>query len=200
VLVIDPMPQFFLDAFDIALFRAKPLDRYAYDWRIPVVWLTLLGCLPALDAGEFHASVAERLVFFIALTWAHAVLLSVFLGWWLRLGKRWQGEGSLFPLVVLVNSTALLMPVLAMVPDAGFGLAFGVLGLYQAAVLVHALMRSTGVKLGRAVLGVLAFLPTALLLWVLATQLAVNAGWIDVSDLPTDADTPSAVDLTPGDS
>lgn len=173
------MLQFFLDAIDLALFRAKPLERYAYDWWVSVVWLTILSCMPVLVADELHASLLERLFFYLVQGWVATVLMSVFLAWWLRMASQLKPDASLFPLIVLASTTDLLQPLLGLIPGDDGQLALELLVIYQFAVLMHALTRSVGVSLGRALLGVVAFIPTALVLQILSNQVAYSAGWAE---------------------
>jgi hypothetical protein len=178
------MPQFFLDALDLARFRGKSLDRYTYDWRIPLLWMTALGCLPAFDSGQFTATFAERLVFWVGLTWAHSIAMSLFIGTWVRQGKRWQGNGSFFPLVVLITSSNLfLAPLLILLVAGSSGellpIALLAMLVYHVAVFVHALKRATGISTGHALMGRAMFLLVEFVLLVLASQLALGLGWID---------------------
>lgn len=173
------MFQFIFDAFDLALFRAKPLEHYSYDWRVPVFWLTVLAGLRAVANDGLHAGLPEKLLFYEVLTWALVVLLSLFLGWWLRMGKQLKAEDSLFPLVVQTFCLEFfLMPLLLLVSDDDLLFVAMLAMFYQLAVLTNALMRSTGATLGRTLLGLLAFVPTLLVLSTLSAQVALDAGWI----------------------
>ena len=172
------MRKFLLDALDLARFRAKSLDHYVYDWRLPILWVTLLGLLPALGPSVLQQGVFGRALFCIGLTWAQALLITLFFTWWLKLNGRWNGVGSLFPVVALADSGSLLAPLFDLLPDDIALPAIMLFALYQTAVLVSALSRTTGVKLGHTLLGLLAFLPTAFMLAIMAFQLCISLGWI----------------------
>lgn len=179
------MLPLFKDAIDLACFRVKPVSHYAYTWWQPVLWLTVLGALPALGATDLKASVPVLMVFFIAMTWLQALALTLFFAWWLKLGKRWGGQGTLFPLVVLATSSQLLEPLLSAVPPSMVLPLTGLLAFYQIAVLTQALNKATGVGMKHVLLGLLAYLPTALILGLLALSIAGKAGWLP--PLPAEA-------------
>ncbi|MBV8657911.1 MAG: hypothetical protein JO142_08845 [Burkholderiales bacterium] len=172
------MRKFLLDAFDLARFRAKSLDHYVYDWRLPIFWVTLLGLLPALEPSALHLGLLGRIVICVGLAWGRALLITLFFTWWLKLNGRWNGVGSLFPIVVLADSGSLLVPLFSLLPDEIALTAIMPFGLYLVAVLVNALSRTTGVKLGHTLLGLLAFLPTAFMLAIMTIQLSISMGWI----------------------
>ena len=183
------MRKFLFDAFDLARFRARSLDHYVYDWRLPVLWVTFLGVLPALGPSELKQGILGRVLFCVTLNWAQALLITLFFTWWLKLNKRWDGKGSLFPIVALADSAGVIAPLFDFLPDAVAFPAVALFAFYQTAVLVNALSRTTGVKLGHTLLGLLAFLPTALMLAIVAFQISINMGWITpppVSDNPAD--------------
>ena len=83
-----------------------------------------------------------RLPFAVCLAWVQAMLLALFFGWWLKLGKRWSGEGSLFPLVVLCSSAQLFQPVIALLPEPLQLPVIALLAFYQLAVWVVACARA----------------------------------------------------------
>ncbi|MFC4159571.1 hypothetical protein [Chitinimonas lacunae] len=170
------MRKLLTDAFEIACFRIRPLDHYVYPFWQPMLWLSLISAVPVLT-GALQASLPERLLFFELLGWAQVLLLTIFLSWWLRLGQRWKGEGSLFPLTVLCHSSALLL-VLAPVLETGAFLLFkAALSIYQVVLLVVALSRATGVTRGHVAIGLLASAPTILLVLLISQQFLLQSGW-----------------------
>ncbi|WP_374357824.1 hypothetical protein, partial [Chitinimonas sp.] len=136
--------------------------------------------------------------FSLVLNWIHTIIMSLFLGWWLRLGNRWQDrDSSLFPLMVLVALPTVLAPLLMLLPDAAAGAVLVLLAIYQTAVLLSALTRATGVKLGHVIVGRLAFLPLELLLWMVAMSFAASLGWIDLDAMSKQLQAP-ATSTQPG--
>lgn len=177
------MHPFLLDALDLARFRVRPLSHYGYVWWLPLAWLTLLGALQAVFGSDLQASLPVRLPFAVCLAWVQAMLLALFFGWWLKLGKRWSGEGSLFPLVVLCSSAQLFQPVIALLPEPLQLPVIALLAFYQLAVWVVACARATGVTIGYVIGGLFAYLPTALILALVSLSIASSAGWLP--DPPT---------------
>ncbi|QNM97695.1 hypothetical protein [Chitinimonas koreensis] len=172
------MHPFLLDALDLARFRVRPLSHYGYAWWLPLAWLTLLSVLQALFGSELKASLPVRLVFVVGFAWVQALLLALFFGWWLKLGKRWSGEGSLFPLVVLCSSAQLFEPAIGLLSEAMQLPVIVLLAFYQLAVWVVACSRATGVTVGYVIGGLFAYLPTALILALLSLSIASSAGWL----------------------
>ncbi|MEH6459640.1 hypothetical protein [Chitinimonas sp. JJ19] len=178
------MLPLFKDAIDLACFRVKPVSHYAYTWWQPVLWLTVLSVLPALGVPENKAGITVPVGLLVAVTWLHALALTFFFGWWLKLGDRWDGQGSLFPLIVLASSSQLIAPLLNMIPPAVGIPISGVLVFYRLSVLINSLSKATGVEIKHVLVGLLLYLPTVFIVVLLALMLASPAGLLP--PLPTD--------------
>lgn len=175
------MRKLLTDAFDLARFRVRPLDHYGYPFWQPMLWLSLLAGLQ-LFGSQIEASVPEQLLFYEASAWTITLLLSLFLAWWLRLGKRWSGEGTLFPILVLCQSLDLLIPLTMALDPVGQAFSKLLLLCYQIAVMVVALSRSTGVSRAHVGMGLLAATPTLLIVLLIGQQFAMQAGWMPAAE------------------
>jgi hypothetical protein len=181
------MIRIFLDALDLARFRVRPVDTYAYPWWQPVSMLTLVGVLPALttrfsapDGGASPIPFGVLLFGLGVLTWLQAVTQAHFYGWWLRQGGRWRGGASLFPLIVGLATIQLLALPLSMLPDTIRPLlALGFMA-YQLVLLPVALSRATGVALGHVLAGLLLYALAAMVLMMIVLQIALGVGWISL--------------------
>lgn len=184
------MPPFLQDALDIARFRVKALDHYAYDWWQPVLWLTLLGTLPALTT-QIPVPIGVLLVASVVLTWISALIMVLFFTWWLKKNQAWNGQGSLFPLVVLASSSQLLGPIMAILP-APLGELLALAGIvYQLLVLTNALTVATGVPRRQVALGFLTYVGASIVLAVVMTVIAMLLGLLPTP--PNEPATPASI-------
>lgn len=175
------MRKLLTDAFDIACFRIRPLDHYGYPFWQPMLWLSLLATVTLFDS-QLEASLPEQFLFYQALVWANTLLMTLFLAWWLRLGKRWNGEGSLFPIVVLCQSANLLVPLVIMLDPVARFVCLLALLIYKISLLVVALSRSTGVGRAHVGMGLLAATPTLLIVFLISQQFALQSGWMPAAE------------------
>jgi hypothetical protein len=195
------MHPFISDAIELALFRGKNVEQYHYDWRLPVAWVTLIACLPAFNADFLQVDLAGRLLFFTVLGWTQTLALVAFLGWWLRLGGRWQGGHSLFPLLVLTDAPLLLLLPLNMLPPDAGGLVLPLFLVYYLAVKVSAVRRASGVTLGHVIFGFLAYAPIYSMLGMLMINFLLEMGWVDqkaLAEIKAEAANIEAVQTTEG--
>ena len=102
--------QFVEDLLDLIRLRVKPLLHYSYPWWQPALLVTLLGVFSAAMAEQFSAPPEGRILFFVALNWLELLLMANFFDWWLRQGNRWNGEGSLLPLLAVAQGIQVLEP------------------------------------------------------------------------------------------
>jgi len=166
------------DALEVAMLRVKPLSHYTYEYWQPMLWLTLVGALPAFFDDMLKVDMPQRLLFWVVLTWIQTLVMTAFFSWWLKLGERWKGGGSLFPLVVLVTSTEVVEPFIDLLPDdLKMGVTLFVL-IVQLVVLVRALTVATGSTVQHVVSGVFVYLPTAMLIFLLSLQVLVSLDWV----------------------
>ncbi|QDQ27968.1 hypothetical protein FNU76_17355 [Chitinimonas arctica] len=176
------MPPFFQDALDLARFRVKALEHYAYDWWLPVLWLSFLAVVPPLLAlAGSDAPIAMLLTLSLALTWVTVLMLTFFFGWWLKRDPASKVRGSLFPLVVLASSGQLLGPLLALLPGGLRTLAHIALLVYQFWVLATALSRATGMSSRYVLKGFLHYFAAWLIVGVV---LSVIAGMLGLLPAP----------------
>lgn len=172
------MPPIIQDAFDIARFRVKTLEHYVYDWWQPVLWLTALAALPAFTAIGRVDQLGSLMLLAVALNWVQALVFTFFFGWWIKKDPHWQGQGTLFPLIVLSTTAQLSGLLLAAVPDGLLILAMLAVLFYQFAVLIHALATATGVPKKHLVNGLLIYLLVCVAISMVLAIVAVQAGWI----------------------
>lgn len=182
------IPKLIRDACNVALLRFEPLAHYVYPYWQPVFWLCVIGFTPAFFATKLEAVLPARMGFFLLWTWLETILITVFFTWWLQQGKRWNGEGSLFPLMVLIASLELAQPLLLIFPsDLAMSLNLLLL-VYQLCVLVFGLAAATGAGLRHVFTGLMIYLPLAVMVWALASLTANWLGWLpmpaDVAGVP----------------
>ncbi len=172
------MPPIFQDALDIARFRVKALEHYVYEWWQPVLWLTVLAASPVLrDIGRVPNW--EILVLFsIVLNWVLILMFTFFIVWWVKRHNGWQGQGSLFPVVVLASTPQLINALIPFEQNLFLILIVLALLFYQFTVLIHALAISTGLPRRYMVNGLLLFMISCTLLFILLMVIAFKAGWI----------------------
>lgn len=166
------------DALEVATLRVKPLSNYAYQYWQPVLWLTLLGALPAFFDDLLTTDVPQRLLFWIVLTWVQALVMTAFFSWWLKQGDRWKGGESLFPLIVLVTSTEIVEPLIDLLPEDLKMIVAIFLLIAQMVILVRALAVATGSGIQHVVSGLIIYLPTAVLIFLVALNIAASVDWI----------------------
>ncbi|GAB3248358.1 hypothetical protein [Chitinimonas naiadis] len=174
------MPSFLQDVTDLARFRIKPLEQYAYDWWQPVLWLMLLSIAPMFAGNIRGMGFGEHLAWSVLGSWGRVLFYAMFFGWWLRRlpeGKAALGERSLFPLLVLLSSSELLVPVLALLPKLIASPLIIALKLYQLVLGVRALAISTGIGVRHVVRGAIVSLPVAFLLAMVLTLILMQLGW-----------------------
>lgn len=159
------------------MLRVKPLSHYAYQYWQPALWLTVLGALPAFFDDMLKVDIPQRLLFWIVLMWVQTLVVTAFFSWWLKVGERWKGGGSLFPLIVLVASTELIEPIISLLPDDLGTFMEVVVLIAQLVILVRALAVATGSGVQHVVTGLFIYLPTAALIFLLAFQVLVSLDW-----------------------
>jgi hypothetical protein len=174
------MRKFLQDAVDLALFRIKPLDYYVYDWWVPVLWVLIVGTVPAAFATDLNTGVIERVVFFVLLIGVEALVEALFFGWWVRLDTRCTHRGSLFPLIALLNSFSLLLVLAQMLPPGLNLFAWLVVQIYGAVLEVVAISRSTGASKKHVFAAMLACVPAQFVILSLFFQVAGGLGWVDL--------------------
>ncbi|WP_269530751.1 hypothetical protein [Chitinimonas sp. BJYL2] len=179
----DAMLPFFQDAFDLARFRVKPLEHYAYDWWQPIAWLTTLAILPVLLALGKTGNPLGMLAFSLAASWGQALLFTFFFAWWIRKHPQTQIRGSLFPLVVLASSAQLSGLLLSITPEMLVPLVFLGLLVYQFAVLLNALAKTHSLPVRYMVNGLMVYLAGCFALSVLIAMLLIMAG-VEMPQLP----------------
>ncbi len=181
------------DALDLMRFRVRPIGHYQYPLSAVILWLLCLGLASALVADTFTGGMANRLAFFMAVNVVESGLLAWFMAWWLR-QSGWQGQESLFGLVVLSHTPQLLEPLLLAVPaPLDSFLAFG-LAAWGITILVQALHLTTAMTRGRVIVGMILFMPIAVFALSLMLGAAAHQGWIS---LPQELTTPEAAPTTP---
>ncbi|MEW9900222.1 hypothetical protein ABWL39_16500 [Chitinivorax sp. PXF-14] len=170
--------QLFDDLLNLARFRVKPLGEYRHPaWQLALL-VTVMGVFSAAVSEDFEAPLLVKIGFFVFFEWITLLLLNTFFSWWLRQGDNWQGNESLWPLLVLANGVNLLTPVIAWF-DAPFDavVAMG-LAIYSVVILINALTQATQVRRAHVIGGVLLFTPMAFILYVLVMVVASGFGWI----------------------
>lgn len=170
--------QFVEDILDLMRLRAQPLAHYIYPWWQPALLVTLLGVFSAAMAEQLTAPAEGRILFFVVLNWLELLLMANFFDWWLRQGDRWNGEGSLLPLLAVAQGVQLIEPLLSWLPDdVGVPVSL-TLAMYSVVILINALTVATGVVRSHVIGGVLLFTPIALALFLSMMMLANSLGWI----------------------
>lgn len=187
------MHPFFQDAFDLARFRVKPLTHYRYVWWLPPLWLCVLNMLPMLWSSEITAPMPAKLLFAAVIGMVQGLLVTLYFAWWLKLGERWDGQGALFPLFVLCSSPQILQPLVLVFPEAMQLPLLFLMGLYLVVLNVVAISRATGVPLRHVLLGLLSYLPAALLLGMLSLGFLSSMGWVK---MPQDVTQPMSSPAT----
>jgi hypothetical protein len=184
------MRKFLHDAVDLALLRNKPLDYYVYDWWVPIAWITIIGAVSTFIPIEFtvqlNTGVIQRTVFSILITWVGMIWAAVFFNWWVRLDKRCTQRGSLFPLLSLLQSLALLLFIAALLPPGLDVLVQALIVIYALVVQIRAISRATGTGIRHTIAGTLAFLPAKAILVLLSLQIAGGLGWVDLNKAQQD--------------
>ena len=131
----------------------------------------------AFDLARFRARSLDHYVY----DWRLRVLWVTFLGVLPALGPSELKQGILGRVLFCVTlnwAQALLITLFFTWWLKLNGRWNGVGSLFPVAVLVNALSRTTGVKLGHTLLGLLTFLPTAFMLAIMTIQLSISMGWI----------------------
>ncbi|MDK2125852.1 hypothetical protein [Parachitinimonas caeni] len=190
------MNKLLSDALSLALLRVKPLSHYVYPFWLPMVWLTLIAAMMSPGLPLLNASLPAKFLVVAIVQWVEVLVLTFVMSWWLKLGNRWNGDGSLFPLIVVASTVQLLgiaVSALDLVPLALIA------AIYRLVVLVHAIAGATGVRKSYVVGGILVFLPVAVVVTLILAQIAVGTGMIELdpamfgpADLPgNDAPAPN---------
>lgn len=190
------MPPFLQDALDLARFRIKPLEHYSYDWWQPVGWLMLLSALPVLGGTLPGFSLGQHLALAVGMNWFRVLFFVFFFGWWLRrtpAGQARLASGSLFPLLVLLGSSDLLLPLLANLPQGVGILLLLVLKGYQLGLALRALAVATDNTVQQVALGALLSIPVMLVVLLFLSILLSIAGVNPEQLLPRPANLSQAV-------
>ena len=95
-------------AFHLFCLRELPFSRFDFPRWQAILAVSLLGVLIGLDPGLRAASsgmstipVWLAVLLGILTTWVVLLVIVAVLRWWMRRGGRWDGQGSLFNLVVV---------------------------------------------------------------------------------------------------
>ncbi len=152
-------------AFGLARLKGYAMADYRFPFWQAALLLTLIGLSGGLDP---YMVVAMPWSFGagLALWWSWAIVLYLFMSWWLKRSGRWNGEGPLFNLLIASCGIDIAWGILIY-----FGIPWLLLlplWLYSFWVMGNALEHATGVKLGYAIVGqvlaLLVYFPLAILL------------------------------------
>ncbi len=170
--------QLVTDLLDLLRLRVQPLAHYRYPWWQPALLITLLGVFAASTAEFMVAPALARIAYFVCLNWFELLLMTHFFHWWMQLGGRWNGEGSLLQLMAVCQGVQILEPLLTWLPDPVAVSASLLLAGYSIVMLVHALAAATHVARSHVMGGILLFTPVALALYLAMMMVANQFGWI----------------------
>lgn len=191
------MPKFLIDLFDVLRLRFQPLAHYVYPAWQPVGALLLVGFIGGAGAMGMKAGLIERAGFMMAMNLLQIVLLTFWLMIWWRFVLKRPVQGSLFPLVALVNSAhflivlAAILVLVLMAPISVELLMLTImgLGLWVLFLTIAAVAAALNERRVTVLLALLAYLPTALSISQIAMGLMLDWGWVV---MPTMPDMPAA--------
>ncbi|KPC55123.1 hypothetical protein [Amantichitinum ursilacus] len=181
------MNGFLRDVLDVCLLRFKSLEQYSYAPWITALWLTLAGVTDAMSNDDIMGAWPLRLLFFVVVDWTQAVAAALWLGAWFKLIERKPVEFSFFPLVVLAGTPQMIAPLINGIGEPLGSYVRTSLALYGLFVLIYAISRSTGKRVGSAAIAALAFIPVAFVLMGGTTAIAESMGWVNLPPLTADA-------------
>jgi len=190
------MPKFLTDLLDALRLRFQPLAHYIYPAWQPVGALLLVGFFVGAGAMGLNAGVLERAGFMMAVNLLQIVLLTFWLMIWWRFVLKRPVQGSLFPLVALVNSAHFLIVLASMLilvliaPASPESLLLTVavtvmgLGLWVVFLTVAAVAAALNERRVTVLLALLAYLPTALSISQISMGLMLDWGWVVMPTMP----------------
>lgn len=172
------MRKFLDDIWCVLRFDFKPLSHYIYPAWQPLFWMLLIGVMGGL-LGDLQAGPLTRALFSLVVFAIEVILQTVWIMLWQRYIRRKPVEGSLFPLVVILNTPQLLGAVLLLLVPNGMVLPLMVLvALYSLVLSVMAIAEVLEESGWRIVLALLCFAPIGFLMLNVALGVAVKAGWL----------------------
>ena len=162
---------------DLCRFRVRPLAAYRLPfWQIAVM-ISLLGLVTSAGSPELGTWLPGRIGFCVVYNWVETLLFAVFLSLWLRMHPL-RPSWEMVSLLTLASACQLFAPLLDWLPDDVAGGAFLVLMLYSLLVLCNALVRISGMRRLRVVIGVLLFSAVSACLMQMSWYWAGQHGWV----------------------
>ncbi|SFN33504.1 hypothetical protein SAMN05660284_01235 [Formivibrio citricus] len=172
------MPKFIADLLDLLRFRFQPLSHYVYPAWQPLGWLALAAILGGSASTEVQAALPGKLAFFFVLTLAETAFLSIWLMVWWKWVLRRPFTGSLFPLLTLCTGPQFLVPLVALLPPRSSAIILLTIAIYNLVLMVSAVAAALEERRRTVLLGMMAYLPLALIFSQLTHRLMAGWGWI----------------------
>ena len=166
------------DALDLCRLRTHPLSRYVYPAWEPILWVALCSGVNVIGDTELQTGITQKIVFSVLFGLGETLLMSFWLLGWFRWILKRPISGSIFPLLAVAGSVNLFMPLVDIAPLAYQMLVMVLIAFYGVYVMVLGIGDGLQEKRSTILLALLAYLPAAFLLAIMASSLAYSLGWV----------------------